>query len=106
MTIKLSMLALSCIFMKLENSVCDWYRQYLLSVFILTMAGVSEVSETTRIKTCQTCSAREYEQGKRKKESERCRERKRERERGGGERERDRINRDVYIVCPNIRILI
>jgi len=53
----------------------------LLFVFILTMAGVSEVSETTGIKTRQTCSARKYEQGKRKRESQRCSEKERERER-------------------------
>lgn len=62
-----------------------------LFVFILTMAGVSEVSETTGIKTRQTCSARKYERGKRKRESQRCSERERKRIRGG---ERTRENNE------------
>lgn len=76
------------------------------------MAGISGVSETTGIKTRQTCSAREYEQGKRKNhkvEKERKKERKREREKGRkgetGERG-ERINRDVYIVGSITQILM
>lgn len=60
------------------------------------MAGISGVSETTGIKTRRTCSAREYEQGKRTEEriAKMQRKNKREKEKKKkGERERERITK-------------
>jgi len=70
------------------------------------MAGISEVSETTGIKTRRTCSVRVHERGKRKRESQKQKEKERARKRKERERNKKRelLSESIVTYMMFIRI--